>query len=204
MNLKNTKGNEVDKERNVVSSPVKRVIIIHGWRGIPSSGWKPWLKQELEKKGFEASVPEMPNTNNPKMKEWVKNLSDEIGVPDEKVFLVGHSLGCITILRYLESIEKQIGGAVLIGGPIDNRGIEEIDSFFESPIDWNKIKKNCKKFITINSDDDYYIPLNHGEKIRDELDAEMIIKKNHKHFSADDGFTELPVALDSVLKLAGE
>jgi len=30
----------------------KRVFLIHGWEGSPEEGWRPWLKKELEKRGF--------------------------------------------------------------------------------------------------------------------------------------------------------
>ena len=33
----------------------KRVFIAHGWDGYPEEGWFPWLKKELETKGFEVS-----------------------------------------------------------------------------------------------------------------------------------------------------
>ena len=32
----------------------KRVFIVHGWDGYPEEVWFPWLKKELEAKGFEA------------------------------------------------------------------------------------------------------------------------------------------------------
>lgn len=31
----------------------KRVFIVHGWDGKPSGAWLPWLKKELEAKGFD-------------------------------------------------------------------------------------------------------------------------------------------------------
>jgi len=52
----------------------KRVFIIHGWDGHPSEGWFPWLKTELEKLGFVVQVPEMPDTGEPKINEWVVKL----------------------------------------------------------------------------------------------------------------------------------
>jgi len=30
----------------------KRAFLIHGWAGSPDEGWRPWLKTELEKRGF--------------------------------------------------------------------------------------------------------------------------------------------------------
>jgi len=50
---------------------MKRVIIVHGWYGYPHEGWFPWLKKVLEDKGYSVEVPEMPDTDHPKIDEWV-------------------------------------------------------------------------------------------------------------------------------------
>ncbi len=48
----------------------KRAFIIHGWDGYPEEGWFPWIKRELEKKGFITQIPAMPQPEHPKiMKE---------------------------------------------------------------------------------------------------------------------------------------
>ena len=38
----------------------RRGFLIHGWEGYPEEGWRPWLKNELEKRGFTVSVPASP------------------------------------------------------------------------------------------------------------------------------------------------
>ncbi len=44
---------------------MKRVFIVHGWDGYPTEGWFPWLKAELEKRGFTVAVPAMPHPERP-------------------------------------------------------------------------------------------------------------------------------------------
>src|SRR3989344_2952524 len=94
----------------------KRVFVIHGWGGGPEEGWFPLLKNELQGHGLEVIVPAMPNTDNPKIEEWVSSLAKMVGQPDENTFFVGHSIGCQAILRYIESINKKVGGAVFVAG----------------------------------------------------------------------------------------
>jgi predicted alpha/beta hydrolase family esterase len=48
--------------------------------------------------------------------KWVAYLSEIAAEPDEDLYMIGHSAGCITILRYLETIDRRIGGAVLVAG----------------------------------------------------------------------------------------
>lgn len=183
----------------------KRAVLIHGWEGYPEEGWRPWLKNQLEKKGFKVSVPAMPDTKHPKMNAWVKHLTKIVGVPDKNCYLIGHSLGCITILRYLENLEEnqEIGGCVFVAGFTSNLGYEELDSFFTKPINWKKIKPHCRKFVAIHSDNDPYVSLHYGQEFFEKkLNAEVIIEHKMKHFSGDDEINKLPSALEAVLKLS--
>ncbi|MBU4338122.1 alpha/beta hydrolase [Patescibacteria group bacterium] len=181
----------------------KRIFIIHGWEGAPESNWFPWLKKQLEKQGFEAIVPVMPNTDNPISSEWLAYMQKIISKPDKNTYLVGHSLGVIAILRFLESLlpEQKIGGAVFVAGFSESVGINETESFFAAPLDYEKIKNSAEKFIAINSDNDPYVPLKKGEILRDKLGAELIIVQKGSHFHEGAGFTELPIVLESLLKI---
>ena len=190
---------------------MKRVFLIHGWGGYPEEGWKPWLKNELEKRDFIVYVPAMPDSEHPKMDAWLEELRKTVGTPDEDCYFVGHSLGCITILRYLETLEEsqEIGGAVLVAGFSDinitigkDEDINEIKTFFETDVDFKKIKTHCKKFVAIHSDDDPYVPLRYANIFKEKLGAEIIVQNNMKHFSGEDGINQLPIALESVLKLS--
>jgi uncharacterized protein len=182
---------------------MKKAILIHGWEGYPEEGWRPWLKNELEKQGFEVLVPAMPNSAEPKMNEWLDHLGQIITNLDENLYFVGHSLACITILRYLESLgeNQKVGGVVLVAGFSSNLGFDELDTFFESKINWSKIKSSCKKFIAIHSDNDPFVSLHYADFFQDKLGAEVIIEHNKKHFSGEDGINILPSALESILKL---
>ncbi|MDP3899685.1 MAG: alpha/beta hydrolase [bacterium] len=184
---------------------MKKVFLIHGWEGYPEEGWRPWLKDELEKQGFEVMIPAMPNSANPKMSEWLSHLQKLAADPDEDCYFVGHSLGCIAILRYLESLEahQKIGGAVLVAGFTSNLGYDALDTFFQTDIDWTKIKSHCKKFTAIHSSNDPYVPLRYADIFKNRLGAEIIVEQNMKHFSGDDGIHKLPSALESVLALQG-
>lgn len=50
---------------------MKRVFIVHGWGGNSNEGWLVWLKNQLLGEGFEVVVPDMPDTDNPKIGAWV-------------------------------------------------------------------------------------------------------------------------------------
>ncbi len=187
---------------------MKRVFIIHCWEGYPEYCWYPSVKKELEEKGYSVQIPEMPETNFPKLEKWLPTLQEAMGKSNEDTYLVGHSVGCVTILRYLESLEvgEKIGGAVFVAGFTDDLGFEELKNFFETPIDFEKAKSHCPKFIAIHADNDPFVALKYGDIFKEKLDAEVIVKHNMGHFSGpvDDekSCTELPDVVESVLQMS--
>lgn len=181
----------------------ERVFIIHGWEGTPDSNWFPWLRKELEKQGFEVIVPAMPDTDHPIFSEWLADMQKIICHPDKNTYLVGHSLGAIAILRYLESLPtgQKIGGVVLAAGFSESLGIKETESFFVEPLNYERIKNSAEKFIAINSDNDPYVPIKKGEILRDKLGAELIVVPKGSHLNEGAGYTELPIVLENLLNL---
>jgi uncharacterized protein len=182
---------------------MKRAFIIHGWEASPDSNWFPWLKKELENKGFSVEVLNMPDTDHPEMGKWLAHLKKTIINPDENTYLIGHSLGVITILRYLEQLENQkIGGAVIVAGFPESIGFDEISSFFKTPLNYEKVKNAARHFMAIHSDNDPYVPIKNGEILRDKLGAKLFIMKNAGHLNEGNGKFELPIALTEILKMS--
>lgn len=190
----------------------KRVFIVHGWDGNPKANWFPWLKKELEIKGFEVDVPQLPDPGNPRIYNWVPKLAKTVGKADEQTYFVGHSMGCQTIARYLESLpeNKKIGGAVFVAGFFkrltgleDEPGIPEtVKHWLDAPIDFKKTKSHLVKSTAIFSDNDPYVPLDNQDDFRDKLGSKIIIEHQKGHFNEAAGITKLPIALESLLKLS--
>ena len=186
---------------------MKRVFIIHGWGGHPKEAWFPWLKQELEKKGFLVEVPAMPDTDNPKIEAWVPLLAKLVGKPDKDTYFVGHSIGCQTILRYLETVREQVGGAVFVAGWFTLKGLNEqeqaiVRPWLDKSIDFASIKKVLKTAVAIFSDNDNWVDLDNATAFEKKLGARTIIEQQKGHFSGSDNVNELPSALDAVLRIS--
>lgn len=183
----------------------KRVIIIHGHGAGPESNWFPWLKVELEKRGFEIFVPQMPHPLFPKLDPWLLKLKEMVGKPDENTFLVGHSLGVVTILRYLESLkeEEKVGGIVSVAGFCDGLLPKTVfKTFFNYPFNYKKIKNSANKIVTINSDNDYYIPVKNAKELSNNLNSEMVILNKAFHINQGFGFRKVPIILEKLLEIA--
>lgn len=185
---------------------MKKVIIVHCWDGYPEYCWYPYVKKELEARGFDVQVPGFPQ-GAPKLDTWLPILKEVADTPDEDTYLIGHSVGCITILRYLESLQEnqKIGGAVFVAGFTDNLGMDELANFFTTKIPFRELRKRANRFVVIHSDDDPYVPLKHGDIFKERLGAELIIKHNFKHFSGpvdkEDSCVKLPNVVGSILKM---
>ncbi|MEK9185785.1 MAG: alpha/beta hydrolase [Patescibacteria group bacterium] len=182
---------------------MKRVFIIHGYGAKPSDNWFGWLKEELEKKGFEVTVPQMPDTDSPTLQKSLPFLQKLVAKCGENDFFVGHSLGTITILKFLEALPdgEKAGGAVLVGGFSEAIGFEKLSSFTEKPLDCEKVKKSVGKIIAIHSTDDRSVPYKFGEIIRDKLGAELITMHGAGHINHQKGFFKLPEALEAIQKI---
>lgn len=186
----------------------KRAIIVHCWSGYPDYCWYPSVKDSLERVGFSVTVPVMPDTDAPRLSEWLPKLKEVVGAPDEKTYLIGHSAGCITIMRYLESLPEnyKLAGVVFVAGFTHDLGFEELKNFFKTPIDFDKIKSRAKHFVAIASNDDPFVPVDQAEVLKEKLGAEVIMIDNAKHFSGaadgEDSCTELPFVTESILNMS--
>ncbi len=188
----------------------KIVYIIHGWYDNPKNAWFPWLKSELKKRGFEVVVPEMPNPKAPKIKTWVSKLNTAVKDPNADTYFVGHSIGAQAIMRYLEKLPKgkKVAGVAFVAGwfKLTNLFKEEkqiAKPWLQTKINFDKVKRVSKKFITIFSDDDIYVPLKENKKIfYQKLGAKILIEHKKGHFSGEDGVKKLPIVLSEFLKLS--
>jgi predicted alpha/beta hydrolase family esterase len=178
---------------------MKQLLCIHGWDGSPDSAWKPWLKRTAEELGYKTHFPQMPGGKHPKKKEWVKMIREIVKEPDASWTLVGHSLGCPAIFRFLEALPQgqEVGTVILIAGLCRHRKeeFEEIRPFFEPAFDWQKVRSAARHFVVVHSKDDTWVPLENGLEMAKFLRVDPIILDGFKHFSTDDNILEIPVLL---------
>lgn len=181
----------------------KRLIVVHGYTGSPDENWFPWLKKAGQDMGFTVHIPAMPDPNNPKLAAWLKTLSDVIGPLDENTYLVGHSLGCAAILRYVEQLPpaQVCAGAVLVAGFAGPLQLSNVNNFVEGTWDDAIIRAHFAAITLISSDNDPYIPFELAESMRDRLRAKLVVIPNGSHLNEGAGYTELPEVLTELDRL---
>lgn len=177
-------------------------IIIHGTGGHPEKNWFPWLKKELEALGCKVYIPQFPTPQNQSLKNWFKIFAKYKKYLNQDSIMVGRSLGVAFILNLLESINHPIKAAFLIAGfarLLDNPDFDPLNqTFVDKKFAWTKIKKNCRKFYVLHSDNDPYVPLDRGEEIAKNLGVKLTLIKGAGHFNTDSGYTKFEFLLEKI------
>lgn len=189
----------------------KRIFLIHGWEGSPKKDWFPWARKVLEKKGYKVIVPEMPDSANPVKKKWIKTLQSEVGTLKNDDILVGHSLGSVAILRFLETIERKIKvNKVILVAPaiflsvnaIENEDDKKVaKDWLGTPIKYEKIRSKAKSFTGILSLNDPWVRYDKSEEnIEKNLKGKVVTEEKMGHFTAEEGVDKLPILLKLIQK----
>ena len=188
---------------------MNKIYIVHCWDGTKDDGWYPWLDDKISNENNEVIRFNMPNTAHPKIEEWVAELDKQVNDLGEKTYFVGHSIGCQTIMRYLErkNIDR-IGGMLFVAPWLDllPEAINDDESYnvaypwIHTPIDFEKIKRITNKITCIFSNNDYFVSLTE-QVVFKKLNAKIVIVNDKGHISADDGVEELDEIYDELLKM---
>lgn len=176
-----------------------KVLIIHGYKSSPNSGWRPWLLGELAKLDVYACALPMPKPEEPSLNDWVKEITRLLERdPKDKYILVGHSLGVVAILKCLE--ENNVHGAVLVSGPIRSTKAD-LRHLFPESFDFEKIKGGSDNFVVIHGDNDQAVPYAQGQELAETLGCKLVTVEGGRHLNGSAGWTELPVVLEEIQKL---
>ena len=158
-------------------------------------------------------VPGMPDSEAPVIEKWVGHLANIVGTPDKDTYFVGHSIGCQTILRYLDAHRfgplEAVGGAVFVAGWFKLENLEDDDvkaiagPWMDERVNANKIRAVLPKSTLIISDNDPYGAFEENKRKFDEFGSKIVVVPKAGHLTADDGFIKAPVILselNSILK----
>jgi hypothetical protein len=189
-------------EENKVMNKVN-VYIIHGFMASPTDHWFQWLKEKLEERGISVKVLALPDSSAPNPIVWQQTLSDNIDSINESTFIVAHSLGCISVLNYMEDSEvKSIGGLILVSGFVAHLpALPQLDSFVDKEVNFEKVIKAAPQRAVIGSPEDSIVPYSLTEALASDLSADLYSIHDAGHFLAEDGYDSFPQLLDTLLKM---
>jgi predicted alpha/beta hydrolase family esterase len=183
----------------------KQVYVVHGYNASPTSHWFPWMKEKLSEKGVAVDILKMPNSSEPNLDAWTRHLSRSCELNDDS-FFIAHSLGTITLLRYLEQAEgkERIGGFLLVSGfskPLPELSL--LDEFTRDPLDFDSIVNITSHRLVLASRDDPIVPFTYSKELAERIRAEFHQVEKCGHFLGIEGFTTLPIVYDLVSKAMG-
>ena len=165
---------------------MKNAIILHGISETPKSFWLPYVKRELEKKGYQVWVPQLPQKDNPDIKIALPYVLSN-GKFTKNTVIIGRSSGGPLTLSILEKLNIQINQAILVAGfvlPLPVTGAA--NKMLQTKYDWKKIKQHVKDIIFINSDNDPWgCDDKQGKYMLDHIGGKLIIPKGEGHMGSD-------------------
>jgi predicted alpha/beta hydrolase family esterase len=173
-----------------------RIVVAHGYLADPSRHWFPWL---VEHYGADTlSVLELPDPDEPDLERWVHAASAGVGDIDEETVLLGHSLGCVTLLHVLNRREQpwRLGGLVLVSGFVDRLpNLPKLDPFTEEPLDLDRVRRRTATRHVVRSDDDGTVDPALTDRMAALLDAPVTVVPGGGHFVDRQGHRSLPALL---------
>lgn len=190
---------------------VQQVLVIHGGNAyenydnyiqhlkdkelslekLRAEGWKNTLQKALGD-DYEVFTPFMPNPTNARYLEWKILLEKYISLMDNGLILVGHSLGAITIAKYLSenNSPRIIKATFLVAAPYNTKEIHPLVDF-NIETDLNNFAKQSKNIFIYHSTDDEIVPFSNCKDYQKRLPkATVRIFEDRGHFHQSD-FPEL-------------
>ena len=186
---------------------MKYALILHGAANTSQGNWFPWLKKELEKKGYTVWLPDLPHADKPSLTEWKAFILNNSGfVFDKETIIVGHSSGATFILGLLESLPRgrQVGKAIFVAPFIELGKRDDIHQYKKGLLkdfDWKKIQKSCRRFYFIASDNDPYLcGIDQAQILQDRLGGEVRLISQQGHFNLEqsEDYTQFPLLVELI------
>lgn len=193
---------------------MKRVFIVHGWDFSPDMNWYSSVGKSLENEGFVVTIPVMPYSHSPVIREWVDKLVKIVGDVDDETFFVAHSIGCKAVMKFLESevADGEVcGGVVFVGGwfSLSNEATPTPEykltakPWLDMKINFDRVKTRSKRFVSIFSDNDPYVPMNNVSLFQSYLNSDIVMLQAMGHFDEETaGIKDLPVVVEELKKMS--
>jgi predicted alpha/beta hydrolase family esterase len=188
------------------------IVVSHAYGSDEHSVWYPYLRDELQQLGHTVDVPNLPATQAPRLASWRDAFAVRAtAAPAHDTVLVGHSVGAVNILRFLEQRDPDrdgvFTGAVLVATPAHEVGYDALAEFFAQPFAWSKIRRTARRLHVLTAADDPVLipnPMEHVGTLVTQLGATGTITPTGGHFgSAPDDHIEVPEAVRLILDVLG-
>lgn len=183
---------------------MKRALLLHCFEGTSQSHWYPWLKRELEDRGYEVWAPDMPTLTRPNARIVTNFLLANTDWDFNDNLIIGHSWGAVQLLHLLQNLPE--GTIVNASVPVsvyshvlaEEPDWEQLKGLFEEPFNFPKIKSASKKFLFVHGDDDPWCDPRQAEYLANRVKGELIFIPGGQHFSTslNPAYTEFSALME--------
>lgn len=180
---------------------MKRALVLHAMGQNSKGHWYPWIKHELEIRGYEVWVPDLPNPNMPNNREVLDMLLGS-GWEFNDSLVIGHSSGAMQLLYLLQNLKEDIAisSAIMVSAfdrPVSGMEDQHKGLFSES-YNYDAIQKHSHSRIFVHGVDDPWCPLQGARNLAQGTNSEIIEINNGGHFSTslDARWKEFPELID--------
>jgi predicted alpha/beta hydrolase family esterase len=193
------------------------VLIHHGWTNTRQPNhWQRNLAHALRLQGHQVSYVQYPQTDSPVFEDWSALLVAELeqlvelrelsGEPGEELILIGHSLGCVNIMKSaLEGLIRPElrANRTLLVAPAGQEKLDAVATFkfdLESTSAQAELRaalaKTAGEVTLVASDDDVWLPKGIRVSYAEPLNLEPVIIEGGKHLSLQDGWGKWQGVID--------
>ena len=158
--------------------------------------WKSWLREALGDK-YEVILPVMPNKTNAQFSEWKLWFEKLLPFLNDRVILIGHSLGGAFLAKYLSESKfpRKIGGVFLVAAVYDRDSEDYGLASFNLP---ERLNLQTANTMIYHSEDDKVVPISALDKYKKALPkAKTKVFKDRGHLNQ----VEFPELAEDILKL---
>ncbi len=178
----------------------RSLTIVPRWAGHADSDFYPWLIQEKPAGFGSLRALEMPDPKQPRPETWVPALAQALGsAPAPGSVVMGHSVGCQTVLRYLETLPRgsQVEGVLLVAAwwSVDNPW-DSLRPWTDRMLDLERIRAAAGRVVVLLSDNDPFTSdFRENARLWEErLGAQVQLVPGAKHFNG----THEPAVLEAL------
>jgi len=178
-----------------------RVVLVHGFNSSPEQNFHPWLAGQLRERGFEVVAPALNVKSGEefKLKDVIAQIEAAVGEVKNTDIFLGHSLGALVALNFLEAVEMtETPRAVIMVGAPWKVAKPELRSLFLADLDADVAIWKAREFYIVHSKDDALVPFEHGQKLAQYLKGKLVETEGDDHYMGE----QYPVLLELIETIA--
>lgn len=172
-----------------------RDVDLDAFRG--GRDWKDNLRDQLGN-GFDVLTPPMPNKMNARYQEWRIWFGRILAHADERVVLIGHSLGGLFLAKYCsqERLAVTVDALMLVAAPYEDTEHESVGEF-TIPSSLQPLAHTVGRIDIFHSEDDPVVPVRHADKYAAALPGATLHRFNDRGHLKQASLPELEQLLRS-------